>query len=88
MYGLINIQQTLKRTDAVEGQRGIQGSRDRPEGLHFVDRWTRSNRGLIVHGLIRQAGVQLGTRLNPAAQHTLCLPLAFSLLCTAVIRLH
>ena len=52
-----------------EGRRGIQGRRDRAEGLHFVDRWTGSNRDLIVRGLIRQAGVQLGTRLTPAAQH-------------------
>lgn len=39
-------------------------------GLHFVDRWTGSNRGLIVRGLIRQAGVPLSIRLTPAAQHT------------------
>ena len=66
--GLINIQRTP--TEAREGRRGIQGCRDRAEGLQSVDRWTGSNRDLIVRGLIRQAGVQLGTRLTPAAQHT------------------
>lgn len=49
---------------------GIQSCTDRAEGLHSADRWTGSYRGLIVHGLIRRAGVQLSIQLAPAALHT------------------
>lgn len=69
--GLINNQQMPGGRDAREGLRGIWGHRGRTKGLHFVDRWTSSNKSLIVQALIRQAGVLLGTHLTPAAQHTL-----------------